>query len=50
MTIELTRDDGRRVAEVFEDDKTGNRTVSVFEQDVPLEAMEWLLSEVAARL
>jgi len=50
MAVELTRDDGQRVAEVFEDDETGRRTVSVFEKGVPLEAIEWLLAEAKTRL
>jgi hypothetical protein len=50
MAIELTRDDGTRVAEVFEDDQTGRRTMNVFEQNVPLDAIEWLLTEAKARL
>lgn len=50
MALELTRDDGRRLAEVFEDDESGRRTVTMFEPDVPLEAIEWLLAEAASRL
>lgn len=50
MAIELARDDGKRVAEVFEDDETGYRTVTVFERDAPLDAIEWLLAEARARL
>lgn len=44
MALELTRDGGAVVAEVFEDDSTHVRTVSMFEAEVPLEAMEWLIS------
>lgn len=50
MAMELVRDDGTRVAEVFEDDDTGKRTVTVFEGDAPLDAIEWLLLEARARL
>jgi hypothetical protein len=36
MALELTRDDGERVAEVFEDDESGTRTFTVYgEQQVP---------------
>lgn len=50
MGLELTRDDGVRIAEVFEDDETGLRTVNLFQQDVPVAAIEWLLAEARARL
>lgn len=51
MALELTADDGERVAEVFEDDATGARTFTVFgERRVPLEAIEWLLSEARTQL
>ena len=50
MAMELDRDDGRQVAEVFEDEDTRQRTVNLFEKDVPLEALEWLLSEAAEKL
>ena len=50
MAMELDHDDGRQVAEVFEDEETRQRTVNLFEKDVPLEAIEWLLAEAAARL
>ena len=43
MATEFDHDDGRPVAEVFENDDTRQRTVNVFEKDVPLEAIEWLL-------
>lgn len=39
MAIELIRDDGTRVAEVFEDDESRRRTVNVVERDAPLEAI-----------
>ena len=50
MAIELDHDDGRPVAEVFENEDTRQRTVNVFEKDVPLEAIEWLLLQAPARL
>lgn len=50
MGLELTRGDGTRVAEVFEDDETGLRTVTLFEASVPLQAVEWLLAESRERL
>ena len=51
MALELTRDDGERVAEVFEDDETGARTFTVFgEQQVPFAAIEWLMAEARTRL
>jgi len=49
MAIELTRHDGTRMAEVFVDDGSGRRTVHVFEGDVPLDALEWLLNEAKGR-
>lgn len=48
--LELTRADGGCVAEVFEDGETGGRVVNVFERDVPVVAIEWLLAEARARL
>ncbi|GAA4839188.1 hypothetical protein GCM10023221_15940 [Luteimicrobium xylanilyticum] len=45
MGMELSADDGTRVAEVFDDDETGRRTVTLFLPNVPFEAVEWLLSE-----
>lgn len=50
MALELTSDDGRRLAEVFEDDESGRRTVTMFEPALPLEVIEWLLAEAASRL
>ena len=50
MALEPTRDGGVIVAEVYEDDSTRARTVTVFELDVPLEAMEWLLSSAREML
>ncbi|MGW6199686.1 hypothetical protein ACWF0M_26280 [Kribbella sp. NPDC055110] len=48
--LELTPADGGCAAEVFEDGETGRRVVNVFDQDVPVEAIEWLLAEARARL
>lgn len=50
MALELRHADGSWVAEVFEDDETKCRTVTLFEASVPLEALEWLLSEAKRRL
>lgn len=50
MALELTRAGGVIVAEVYEDDSTRARTVTVFEPDVPVEAMEWLLSSAREML
>lgn len=51
MALELTRDSGERVAEVFEDDATGQRAFSLFVvESVPVEAIEWLLTEARDRL
>jgi hypothetical protein len=50
MALELTLDNGTRVAEVFEDDETRRRSVSLFMSDVPLEAIEWLLAEARSQL
>jgi hypothetical protein len=49
IALELDQADGERVAEVFEHDETGARTLTVFrEHRVPIEAIEWLLSEARA--
>ncbi|NIK58275.1 hypothetical protein [Kribbella shirazensis] len=48
--LEPTRVDGGCAAEVFEDADTGNRVVNVFDKNVPVEAIEWLLAEARARL
>lgn len=50
MALELTREGGAIVAEVYEDDSTRVRTVSMFESDVPFEAMEWLISSASDSL
>jgi hypothetical protein len=51
MALELTRESGERVAEVFEDDETKERTFTAFcEEPVPLAAIEWLLTEARIRL
>lgn len=49
MSLELSTEDGTRLAEVFYDDDTREMTVSVFnEQRVPIETMEWLLLRARA--
>lgn len=51
MSLELARESGEQVAEVFEDDATRERTVTFYtDQPVPLAAVEWLLSEAAHKL
>ena len=51
MAMELIRDDGERVAEIFQDDATGQRTFSVLaDESVPIEAIEWLVTEARDRL
>lgn len=51
MALELAAESGEQIAEVFEDDETGARTVRFFtDQAVPLPVVEWLLSEAANRL
>lgn len=51
MALELSRENGDQVAEVFEDDETRARTVTFFTgEPVPVEAVEWLLSEAARQL
>ncbi len=50
MGLELTRADGACAAEVFENSDTGQRVVNVFDEDVPFDAIEWLLAEAKARL
>lgn len=50
ISLELTRADGACAAEVFEDSDTGQRVVNVFDRNVPVEAIEWLLAEARARL
>lgn len=50
MALELTRQGGTVVAAVYEDDSTHRRTVSMFEPEVPLEAMEWLISSAKTSL
>jgi len=50
MSIELDLVDGTQLAEVFEDASTGKRTVRMFIDSVPLDAIEWMLAEAKARL
>jgi len=49
MGLELKRD-GRVVAEVFCFDTTGEFTISLFEQAIPLEIVERLISEAPESL
>lgn len=51
MAIELARESGERIAEVFEDDATGDRSLTVFlDGPVPLPLIEWLLTEADRQL
>jgi len=50
MALELALADGTQIAEVFEDSTTGDRTVHLFVDRVPAEAIEWMLAEARARL
>jgi hypothetical protein len=51
MALELQTARGERIADVFEDDETGRRSVRFYaHSDVPLEAVRWLLSEAESRL
>jgi hypothetical protein len=50
MALELTGLDGDRIAEVFQDEDSGVRTITVFgEIRVPIEAIGWLTSEARIR-
>lgn len=50
MSLELNRVDGTQIAEVFEDATTGSRTVHLFVDSVPLEAIEWLIAQAKVHL
>jgi len=51
MYLELSEDGGRKgVAEVFFCDETGEFVLNTFGNAVPLEAVEWLVSEARAKL
>ena len=51
MALELAHPNGERVAEVFEDDETKERTVRFYTlESVPLEAIEWLLERARSDL
>ncbi|WP_228373708.1 hypothetical protein [Demequina soli] len=51
MALELSRDTGEQIAEVFEDDESRARSVTFFtDEPVPLAVVEWLLSEAARQL
>jgi hypothetical protein len=48
--LELNRDDGTRLAEVFRDDISNRRVVNLFEANVPLELVTWLIESAEQRL
>jgi hypothetical protein len=51
MGLELLSADGIRIAEVFQDDDTGLRTVSIFgDRELPLADLEWFLAEARVKL
>lgn len=51
MALELQTARGGQVADVFEDDETGRRSVRFYtHSEIPLEAVRWLLSEAESRL
>lgn len=51
MGLELTNEAGERVAEVFQNDINGARTFNMFgKQPVPVDVIEWLLTEASTRL
>lgn len=51
MALELSRESGEWLAEVFEDEQTGSRSVSFFTNDpIPLPLLEWLLAEASKQL
>lgn len=48
--LELTLDDGEVIAEVFERKATGERTVTLFRPELPLETLLWFLKRVDTEL
>ena len=51
LGLELTREDGSRLAEVFADETTGQRTFALFtETAVPAALIEWLILEAKTRI
>lgn len=51
MALELQTASGEQVADVFEFEDSGRRTVRFFtDADVPLDVVEWLLAEARTRL
>ncbi len=50
MGLELTLADGEVIAEVFEREATGERTVTLFRPEVPLQTLLWFLERVDAEL
>lgn len=51
MALELDTESGEQIAEVFQDESTGARTMTFYtEHPVPLAAVEWLLREAEEAL
>ena len=50
MYLELSLEGGSDLAEVFYSDTTHTFSLTLFEPAVPLEAVEWLISEARRRL
>lgn len=51
MALELADPDGEQVAEVFEDEATRERSVTVYAPEpVPLALMEWLIERAREKL
>lgn len=51
MGLELVASDGTRVAEVFQDDTTGGRTVTIFgDRSIALDDFQWFLDQARERL
>ena len=50
MSLELSKQDGEVVAEVFYSDATATMTFTTHRPDLPLEAAEWLIQEAKACL
>ncbi len=51
MSLELVRDSGERVAEIFEEEASGERSLTVFSTaPIPIGVAEWFIAEAARRL
>jgi hypothetical protein len=51
MALELSTESGEQLAEVFEDDATGNRTVRFFsDSSIPLDVVDWFLAKARESL